>query len=320
MTIIPMRGAKEAPRAERSRMETLLLTPDIVNDWRLPPFQRPLRVNAKVMEIAEQLKQNGGIIEGVISLGQIKPDKVFYLYDGQHRIEAARISGLPEFIADVRIVSFDSMSEMGVEFVKLNSVIVRLKPDDVMRGLEQSLPCLREIRKACPFVGYDNIRRNPSAPLISMSSAMRCWRGSAGETPSLSVGSAMQTAHEMTATDTEEFIRFLLAARSAWGSDPEYGRLWGNLNLVMIMWLWRRLVLDRERGVKRYVVLSIEQFRRCMMSLHADSDYLDYLVNRAVTDRDRPPCYTRIKGLFVRRLREAGIQKPLMPQPAWATK
>jgi len=130
----------------------------------------------------------------------------------------------------------------------------------------------------------------------------------------------MQTAHETTAGDAEEFIRFLLTARSAWGSDPEYGRLWGNLNLVMVMWLWRRLVLDRERGVKRYVVLSIEQFRRCITNLHADADYLDYLVNRAVTDRDRAPCYTRIKNLFVRRLREAGVQKPIMPQPAWATK
>jgi hypothetical protein len=37
-------------------METLIITPDQVNAWRIPPFQRPIKVNAKVQEIAEEMK------------------------------------------------------------------------------------------------------------------------------------------------------------------------------------------------------------------------------------------------------------------------
>ena len=50
MNVIHIKGAHAAPKADRNSMETMLLTPDLVAQWKLPPFQRPLTVNAKVRE------------------------------------------------------------------------------------------------------------------------------------------------------------------------------------------------------------------------------------------------------------------------------
>jgi len=320
--VVPMKGAREAPKADRSHMETLLLTPELVEGWRLPPFQRPLKVNKKVRAIAEELLHNGGIIQGVMSIGQIGGDKVFYLYDGQHRREAAIISGLKEFIADVRICTFDTMSEMSREFVKLNSCIARMGPDDILRGLESSSPQLTKIRKECPYVGYSNIRRNPEAPTLSMSAALRCWVGSSGETPSLTISGkgVADLSEEITDGETEAMVRFLQAARTAWGADLENARLWSNLNLCMTMWLWRQLVLSPKRGLKRSVSLSTEQFRRCLMSVSASTDYIDWLLARKMQERDRTPCLNRLKAIFTSRLKADGFDKPSLPQPSWAAK
>lgn len=321
MTIIQMRGAREAPKSERSSMETLLLTPEIVSQWVIPPFQRPLRVNAKVIAIAEELKHNQGIVEGVISLGEIGGDRTRYLYDGQHRIEAARISGLSEFIADVRIRRFNTMGEMAVEFWRLNTPISRMRPDDTLRALEGSIDALQIIRANCPFIGYENIRRNAASPTLSMSAAIRCWAASTTETPNLtgSGKSAAELAQSMTSDDANALVQFLGVARQAWGADLAYSRLWGNLNLTVCMWLWRRLVLDQDRGVKRSVLLNSTQFKQCLMSVSAGIDYLDWLVSRTLNDRERGPCLTRLKALFTRRLREEGFAKPKLPSPAWAS-
>jgi hypothetical protein len=37
------------------------------------------------------------------------------------------------------------------------------------------------------------------------------------------------------------------------------------------MWIYRRHVLNKERGVKRAVVMTNDQFRKCLMSVAADS-------------------------------------------------
>lgn len=322
MKVVNIRGLREAPVASQSRMETALITPVQAKDWRVPPFQRPLRVNAKVLAMAEEMKANRVEISGVLTLGQIKGDSMVWLVDGQHRREAFLLSGLPEIIADLRLVKFASMAEMAEEFVRLNSSMVKMRPDDILRGLEETIPALAKIRKDCGFVGYDNIRRNnSSAPVLGMSALLRCWAASLGETPSQGGLSASGFATTMTPESTEELIRFLLTAHAAWGRDPEYFRLWSNLNLSVCMWLWRKLVVDRERaGSKRYAVLSIDAFKKCLMSLSASGDYVDWLQGRSLNDRDRAPCYGRLKVIFVKRLTEEARdnRRPMLPQPAWA--
>ena len=319
--IVPIKGLREAPKSQQSKMETSIITVDQVSAWHLPPFQRTLRVNDKVRAGAEELK-GSCVINGVITLGKIKSDARIWIVDGQHRIEMFKISGLQEAIADIRLCQFDSFAEMAHEFTLLNSSIVRMRPDDILRGLESNQPALRQIRKSCEFVGYDNIRRSGThSPMVGMSATLRSWAASCGDTPNSSGGgSAAVLAETLTHESAEDLIRFLLTAYAAWGRDVEYHRLWGNLNVTICMWLWRKLVMDRDRGVKRYALLDIAMFKKCLMSLSAAADYVDWLQGRHLSDRDRAPCYARVKEVFVKRLAEEtnAQKKPMLPSPAWA--
>jgi len=321
-----IKGFKGAPKSRSSSMETLIVSIDQANQWCIPPFQRPLRVNAKVMAIAEDMRSNGVEITGVITLGKIVKEPTMWVVDGQHRLEAFRMSGLTEVICDVRIVTFDNMAEMSDEFVRLNSAIARMRPDDILRGLEPSTPALQRIRQAAPYVGYDHVRRGgASGPTISMSALLRCWTGSMGETP-VGNSSGKSAGHTVATMDPEavlQLLDFLNVAHAAWGRDPEYYRLWGNLNLTVCLWMWRQLVLDNKRiGNKRTVVLTAPQFKQCLMSVSANRDYLDWLPGHNMGDRDRSPCYARLKAIFAKRLQEESgdNKKPLLPQPSWASR
>lgn len=323
--VVALKGTREAPRVLQSKMDTIIFSPEEVMNWLIPPMQRPLRVNDKVRSMAEEMKHNGGIISGVLTLGQIKGDKVrMWIVDGQHRIEAFKISCLTEAIADVRIVTFEDMGEMAQEFVNLNSSLVKMRPDDILRGLEPTYPVLRKLRECCPWIGYDNIRRNPSSPTLSMSAMLRCWFGSNAETPiNNSLGlSTQQMVLALTNNGLGDLIGYLNTARAAWGGDLENGRLWGNLNLTMTMWIWRRLVLAQRDPRLRTVYLTVDQFKKCMMSLAADHDYSDWLQGRQMHERDRSPCYARIRAIFTRRLkaddRSGEPAKIKFLQPAWA--
>ena len=322
-TVVSISGAREAPKAAQSRMDTIIVTQPMVAAWKIPPFQRPLRINDKVRMVTEQVKRDE-VIEGVLTLGKLKHDNSLYIVDGQHRVEAFKLSEIGEAIADVRVVSFSDMGEMADEFVRLNSSLVKMRPDDILRGLESSVPSLQTIRKSCSFVGYDQIRRGGSGPIVSMSALLRCWYGGRAETPTSSaIGmSATEQAQALDAQSLQSMIAFLSTAHAAWGRDPEYFRLWGNLNLSLCMWLWNRLVMDTERsGNKRWIVLNINQFKHCLMQLSADGDYLAWLPGRILGDRDRSPCYGRIKANFVKRLNADQPGKKIqLPAPAWSSK
>lgn len=327
--VVPIKGAREAPKASRSSMETLIVSLEEVNQWRVPTFQRPLRINEKVRSLAQEIRDNGCEIPGVMTLGKIGKDPTLYIVDGQHRAEGFRQSGLGEAIVDIRICHFDSMAEMAREFVNLNSSLVKMRPDDILRGLESTVPTLENIKKACDFVGYDQIRRNTTtSPIVSMSLVLRCWTGSSGETPSANTQgtTAARIAEGLDYNSAQQLIVFLLTAHAAWGRDPEYYRLWSALNLTLCMWLWRRLVLDSDRsGNKRYVKLNPAQFKQCLMSVSADGHYLDWLQGRVMGDRDRSPAYSKLKQIFMRRLRDeargkATAPKLMLPQPAWASR
>jgi len=302
-------------------MDTLIVTQAMVNGWRIPSFQRPIRINSKVEAVAEQIRRTESI-EGVLTLGAIRSEAgTLYIVDGQHRVEAFKLSGLEEAIADVRVCIFDALGDMAQEFVQLNSSLVKMRPDDILRGLENSTASLKAIRKACSFVGYDYIRRGTTSPIVGMSAVLRCWNAATSETPSPNGGiTTTALAANLDPTGTQNLIAFLSTAHSAWGRDPEYYRLWGNLNLSLCMWLWNRLVIDRDRyGNKRYAILDIPTFKKCLMSLSADGDYVAWLQGRILRDRDRSPAYTRIKNVFSRRIVDETGKKQSLPSPAWAS-
>ena len=308
----------QTPSEKKTRtvVDTILVTPKLLDTWHSPPFQRPVRENDKVLALAEELKKNGGVLPGIITLGVF--NGVIYIIDGQHRIKAFRISGIDEGYSDIRTHYCESMADMGEEFVKLNSQLVRMRPDDILRGLESSVDALQRIREKCPFVGYDYIRRNgTNAPVVSMSLVVRSWRGSSNEVPSPNAAGMSAATLAMTMDEVEcgHLIDFLGLAYAAFGRDIEYGRLWGGLNLMICMWLYRRVVMTQHSP--KTPRLSKELFKKCLLSLSASGDYLDWLVGRVIGERDRSPAYGKVKAAFVSRLFAETGDKVSLPQPTW---
>lgn len=297
-------------------VDTIMVTKEIVKEWKLPPFQRPLRPNAKVMALAEEFKSNDGVFPGILTIGILKGAK--YLVDGQHRVAAFTMSDVEEGYSDVRYRYYDSMAEMADDFVRLNSVLVKMRPDDILRGLEGSSAALTKIRTQCTFVGYDQIRRGTANPIVSMSALLRCWFGSSRDIPASAAPTAMEVVNVLTDEDSDHIINFLNMAMRAWGRDPEYFRLWSNLNLTMCMWIYRRVVL--KAGGPRVPKISKEMFVKMLTALTASADYLEWLVGRNLSDRDRSPCYRRVKQTFVKRLEAETGTKAAFPAPEWAAK
>lgn len=326
---VTMPGAKAAPKAVASAMDTLIVPRVAMEKWVVPPFQRDLRINSKCRELAPAIEKSGEI-PGVITLGYIRgAAHTRYILDGQHRRGSAFLTNRDEFLVEVRLCAYDNMAQMGKEYAILNSKLVQHKPDDYLRGLEGSTPVLKAIREHCPFVGYGNIRRGKSAPIVSMSVVIRAWAASSADTPAnYTQGPAQNIASQMTEPEAAMLIRFLTIAKQAWGMDTEYTRLWGSLNLTLCMWLFRRMITDYSReyfqsGNKRSITVGIEAFKKCLMALSADTDYLDWLVGRTLSEPNRAPCYGRVKRIFTSRL-TSDLRDSLrgtkvrLPSPEWA--
>jgi hypothetical protein len=328
----PSREAQPAPEApqslvaasrvfEKNQMETTLLTLETMDAWVLPTFQREERQTKKVIEFAEELTRNGGCISGMILLGRIRDDAsgTLYLVDGQQRRNACHISGLSEFIGDVCIKTYNSMIEMVEDFKKLQGRLVPFKPDDLLRAFEVTNDNLRLLRESCEFIGYGNIRRaEDRGPILSMSAALRSWFGSGMTTPGLQ-GQAQILVERLDEHQRGLMIAFFNIAYSAWGRDRQYSRMWGNLNLTMCMYLYRRLVLDDSK--RRIPPLPKDMYRKALMSVSADNKYNDWLQGRHMTERDRAPCYKRLKEIFIDRLTKEynGKLYKGIPKPDWLT-
>ncbi len=192
-----------------------------------------------------------------------------------------------------------------------------MKPDDHLRAAEPGNPLLARLRRKCSFIGYGMIRRGDKAPLLSMSTTLRSWWGAMRDTPSSSVISGMDAARAMTDVDVEQLSTFLILVHEAWGNDVEYARLYGALNLTLCMWLYRRTVLAAYSA--RSARLSDAQFKKCLTAMSADAVYLDWLRNRMLSEKNRSPCYNKIKGIFVKRMLDEVSTKIALPQPEWVS-
>lgn len=314
--VLAMRPNTKPQKTTQTVVDTIMFTRAEAEAWRLPPFQRPLRVNEKVRVLAAQIKETG-VVPGVLTFGSL--DRQEYLIDGQHRRQAFILADIELGFADIRRHYFDDLGEMAEEFVNLNSRLVVMRPDDILRGLESSIEPLARIREKCKFVGYDNIRRGTESPIMSMSLLLRAWSESASETPSSRAKGAAALATELTMEDADRIVQFLSVAHGAWGRDPEYARLWSGLNLVLCLWLWRRLILAPEPAkFRKRTEFSVELFGKCMMSLSADATYIDWLRGRRLGETDRTPAFRRIKEIFAKRVLSETKAKAILPQPEWA--
>lgn len=299
----------------RTTVDTIMVTADRIAKWKLPSGQRPLKENGKVRAIAETIREDHGVIPGILTLGVF--EGVYWIIDGQHRLHAFLLSGVVEGYADARFLHAESMADINREFVELNSKLVNMRPDDFLRGLAGSIPALQEIREACPFVGFDQLRRDTYSSMLSMSATLRMWRGSSHPTPGLQGNgqTAVDIVQAMLPEEVAGLIDFLTQTHAAFGRDPQYYRLWAGLNMTLCMWMYRNLVM-RQYSAKSPRLDKLT-FRKCLMSVSADAEYQDWLLGRKLGDRDRSPAYRRLKAIFAERLAVERGGKIMLPSPDW---
>jgi hypothetical protein len=95
----PLKLHTRAQKLTHSKVDTIIFTAEEAESWQLPPFQRDLKINAKLMEVAAEIKADGGMITGILVFGILNGAK--YLLDGQHRRKAFLLSECPEGLANV---------------------------------------------------------------------------------------------------------------------------------------------------------------------------------------------------------------------------
>jgi len=317
MNLKLLKPSTTSEKQTHTTMDTIELFPKLVASWKSPLFQRDLKMNGKVIAVAEEIKRNGGVLPGIITIGVL--DNETYIVDGQHRLGAFLQTALPMGYADVRTHWFESLAKMAEEFVRLNSQLVKLRPDDILRGMEPSTEALQRIRRKCGYIGYDAVRRSQKGPVVSMSVFVRSWAATRVEVPATSGASALSAVGTMDDAETTAAIDCAGLCFEAWKRDYEYARLWGRLNLTLCMWLFRRIVLgERMTTASRAARLTRDEFRRCLLALSADKGYLEYLVGRNLSDRDRGPTYNQIKALFQRRYLTDTGKSIRLPSPPWS--
>jgi len=302
----------------RSVTKSTVLTRELIDEWLAPGFQRPITDNAKLERYSKGLLKSP-VIASVIHLGHWEGK--LYTIDGRHRLEGFRRSGLAQVRADVNIKDYDSgedgMREMAYDYVILSTTIAKQRPDDGLRALEKTNGYLKSIRMDCPFVGYDPIRRNAASPLLSTAVALSAWHGSVNEVPRTPKAGAIENANSLTLVDCTHLTQFLKLVYTAWGHEFNNRRLWSTLNITLCMWLYRRMVMGMTNSLARSTKLTPEQFLLGLRGLAGSANYVEWLTNRSLHERERSPAYGRLRAIFVGVLNEALQRRILMPSPMW---
>ena len=302
------------------RMRTVTFRREQLLDLRDPPFQRPFSENKKVVALkANYLAQavGGGPVKfpGVLTLGLL--DGMVYKLDGQHRTKAFLATGLGLLTADVRTMEYTDMKEMGEEWVRIQGQLVRTRPDDFLRAIEDANPSLRFLREQCPFIGYGNIKRSDTSPVLSMFLGLTCWMMSMGNGSNVFHLSAVEIGPSLTMEMAQSAAAFFAACWDAWGNTPETNRLWNRLNLFVCAYLYHNMVEADPKP--RIAHIDTQVFAKCMMSVSASSRYLDWLVGRPLNAFSRSRCFQYVKEIVASRLKTEGVSPIGITSPFWAS-
>jgi hypothetical protein len=305
--------------------------------WEIPPeIQRPLKVNTKVIAVAQALPLTKKL-EGTITLGFW--DGVVWILDGQHRLAAFILAQEKYGLADrvnilCHIEVFATRAAMAARFRLLQQSLLKMSPDDGLRPMAINTPSLQILTRECPFIGFGNIQRLfQTSQTLSMSVLLRCWHGSSFESPSLSNSSMSEYALSMSEAEACECASFLKLAFQVWARIPEYARLWGILNITLCMWFYRRMVLEPASGITK---LNPDQFRVWLGCLFEDplsipraqekmnwiSPYRDWLIGKAMNIETRRIAAQQIKlralkFLPARTKHPAKVRKLKFPSAPW---
>jgi hypothetical protein len=295
-------------------MDAKIVSLDEMNSWQRPPFQRDEKLTAKVKDFAAGLKTNGGIVSGLILLGKLRGDETtIYLVDGQQRRLACNTSNEKQFYIEFCLKYYTSFVDMAEDFKRTNGRLVSFRPDDFLRAYEVTHPQLRLLHESCDFLGYSRGGSNHRGSVLTVSCALKCWFGAMQPSPAV-YGQATELAEHLDEIQRQHMTTFFNTAYSAWESDRCNARLWTNLNLLMCMYLYRKLVLE-PRGNP----LPKDMFRKCLLSVAANAGYSEWLVGRQQYERDRDPCFKRLKRIFLARLNSEynGKCRIQFPKPEW---
>ena len=296
----------KAQKTTRSNVDTIMFMIAEAAAWKKPPFQRDLSKNKKYWEVVDLIKNDGGCIPGIITLAVL--DGVKYVCDGQHRISAFFESGCPVGYSDVRIIYCDDMGEMAKEFKNLNGRISSMKADHNLHAMDEEYPVLKQIQKICQFVGYSK------TSTVGMNSIIKAWLNSGSDALTSSFTVSGQS-HRLAEIDDDliDLTTLLKAAHAAWGKDIEYKRLWGELNMTLVMWMYRVLVLSPKATTDRTDRIDMPMFQKCLAEVTSTPAYLDWLFRKKVNVRDISPGVKRIRDIFARRITSETGRKVRLP-------
>ena len=285
--------------------------------FELPDAQRPQTTNEKVRSLAKRYSEDP-IVPGTIHTAVV--DGVIYLFDGQHRSFVAfklarELYGVEKLLVSVEFNFLDSKSDIGRYYVEENGCLVRQRPDDILNGL--ATPPLKKIQE-CKIVTTKKVSsQKAKTNFLSLSAAIRAWYGSAWDVPSNTAGMpAVEIANTMPMEDAEALKGFLECAVKAWGNSPSFRGLYGNFNLNLCAWLYRRTVLNPIEGV---TALTDEQFTAGLVGLSANSKYLTFLVRRTLDPINRQVGYDHICKMFTISIKSHyKFRTPFrLPKPVW---
>lgn len=257
----------------------------------LPSCQRAFRPSAKKRaEVLEEMIRTGRI-PGQILLGTINGTDL-YLVDGQHREIICLDAGIETILAEVRVRRFANMDELVKEYIRCNSKIASHTSGDQLKALVTLYPTtLGFISKKCSFVSFSSRRIDGGKANVNFSMCISAWTHSKRNKPTDGgFGKVEDMARDLTPADAAQLAEFLKLAHDAWGREPAIATLWGNLNLTLCMWLYRRVVLAAtvapSRRKKAVTQVTPVQFRNALMELvgYNKGNYVAILRNRTLSN------------------------------------
>lgn len=302
-------------------VEKIIITHEIVEGWKKPPFQRPVAIGRNLGKLAVNLQDDEFLLT-TIYLGVL--DGVTYIVDGQHRKEAFIASGLRRLVAPVTTRYYPDgtagLTRMCEDFLKINTHVKNPTANDKLRALEPTNPLIGKIREDCPFVGYSGFRRSDSSPIVSMAQAIRALVISAQEAPGSAGRSAVDHAVEMRSSEVNGLKTFLKLAYESWGRDAENKYLWSPMNLTMCLWFFRRMLRSPSSSGSLGNTTQA-QFLDIFFGLMSNRRYRALLQGnkggRLHDSNTRNPVCRELMKTIKAQLKKDGTKSPYIPKPSW---
>lgn len=291
--------------------DVILATREMLENWKTPPGQRPLVITKKVKAWVPKIQESGEV-PGRLLVCILHGMK--YIVNGHHRRWCALQTTRDEFVVTLDTETVTSEAELGRKAVGVNLPIAPpQKADDHLRHLEQSYPILQKIRRECPFIGYGKSGGNT---VMSVNAAILSWITSGTDSATVMKTTVINVLDDISMEEISLMVHFFKTVYESWGKDSQYAKVWSKLNVTMMAWMWRNTVLSQAGP--RVTRLTPEQFCTGAMALTSDPHYLPWLIGRQLSERDKGPCYNKVKAIMVKRLTEVLHKKVILPSPPFA--